>query len=198
MAQDYIDSVLQRIIASAKNPEQLAGVKALFDQFVSGGISGFKFPSVIDAHLKGAYSGGDLQAIDEQLTALMLDADKRLRQSQLRFDITDLITPQEYALLQSGRGADGIGKELHTNPYKPMILRENPSTSIAAVNAQRAKRDAYGGWGLYFGLGEKLIKITLEPLNEKGETVTDPRPLDERLQPVAPYVKSPNFPFARS
>lgn len=198
MVQEYINSTLQGIIDSAKNPRQLAGVKALFDQFVSGKISGFKFPSAMGTYLGKNYTGDDLQAVNRQLTALMFGADERLRQSQTRFDITDMITPQEHALLQSGRGADGVSRDSHTDPYKPMILRQDPSISIAAVNTQRAKRASYGAWGLYFGLGKELIKITLEPLNEKGETIRDPRPLDERLQPVATYTKSTNFPFPRT
>ena len=80
-------------------------------------------------------------------------------------------------------------------PHKPIGIIMGEFTVEEANRArQLAKRQS--AFGQYFGLDD-LIKVSLEPLDENGNTVRDPRVLDDKLEPV-PTQYSPDFPFKRA
>jgi len=132
----------------------------------------------------------------------MLALVKLGRETGRRYDSVDLVTPQELALLQSGRGAEGIFPT--KNPYKPVAFEKLPTVDIGRLRSQRSSR----GWNaqsLYFGLDENvdygigtgIVRVTREFLDNKGNTLRDPRPLDAGMKLITAYTKSANFPFRR-
>ena len=46
-------------------------------------------------------------------------------------------------------------------------------------------------------MAQEYINLGLQKINERGETIRDPMPLDEKLQLIENYTKSSNFPFSR-
>ena len=53
--------------------------------------------------------------------------------------------------------------------------------------------------GFYFegGFSRGNLRVFLEPLNEKGETIRDPRPIDDNFGFMTEFQKHLNFPFKR-
>lgn len=103
---------------------------------------------------------------------------------------------QEYALVQSDKGEEGI--EPVEKPYRIMALDKGVSIADIQLVRTRIKRRAFG---LYFGLPDpdSFVRISVEPVNENGETIRDPVPLNEDGTLMDPFLwsYSDNFPFRR-
>jgi hypothetical protein len=111
----------------------------------------------------------------------------------------NLKSPQELALIQSSRGEEGISK--YENPYTPMALGKG--ATLGNVRDARRRINNYAR-GFYFGLEVnsplyKDIQISVEEIDDKGNTIADPVPFNEDGTPMdsSLWHYSENFPFRR-
>ena len=80
-------------------------------------------------------------------------------------------------------------------PYKPIgIIKGELTVNETNKARQLAKRQS--AFGSYFNLDD-LVQVSLEPLDENGNTIRDPIVLNERLEPL-PTQYAANFPFKRA
>ena len=101
----------------------------------------------------------------------------------------DYHTWQEHTLMGSTVWIE-YGKE----PHKPIgVIKGDLSVAEAQKARELARRQS--AFGRYFGLDD-MVSISLEPLDETGNTVRDPRVLDDGLNPVATNY-SADFPARR-
>ncbi|MBI2075959.1 MAG: hypothetical protein HYT72_01785 [Candidatus Aenigmarchaeota archaeon] len=103
-------------------------------------------------------------------------------------------SPQEYALIQSPRGEEGISPT--KEPYRIMAL--DMTANLEDVQEAR-KRIGLSSHGSYFGLPVDFIRISVEDIDSEGRTTRDPVPLREDGTPMDPsaYTYASNFPFRR-
>ena len=104
MLQQFVDTELKRIAGSAEKPSELEKIRELFNDYLEFRVHGFEFIGEISKHLRKSYHGSDIMDIEKKIDAVALQVHKIGKEKGVRYDITDLITPQEHALLQSGRG----------------------------------------------------------------------------------------------
>lgn len=205
LLKDFADEHLGRIVGSAEMPSELGYIGKLFTDYLEWRLHRFGFQERAQRLLDN-YPGRDKESVAKDIH----DTASRLvamgRKTGRRYDINDLNTPQEIALIHSEIGEAGF--KVDSEPYQPMILRDDSKTrdkeipiagvSIGNLRRQRGLLSHTEAHGLYFGFGENYtVKISLEPLDEKGRTVKDPIPLDERLIPIRAYTKSHDFPYRR-
>ncbi len=111
-----------------------------------------------------------------------------------------ILTSQEH-LLGASSGA-GIDCQVNRrDPYKPLGLLYGKYT-LEEVRRAREDRKAIGAFIWNFeipGLPETAtgVTVTLEPLDENGNTIRDPQPLDENGVPIKDYRKTDYFPCKR-
>jgi len=106
----------------------------------------------------------------------------------------DISTYQEHKLVGSTQW-----REYSKNPHKPIGVMKGDLT-VEEANRARGLERFQGALRYYFGIEEDidkfLVNISLEPLDADGNTVRDPRVLDDRLEPV-PTSYIPDFPYRR-
>lgn len=202
----FVDTQLTIVMGSAERPSELSDVTGLFTDYLEWRIGDF------GAFLNGLvnsldrYAGSDRASMIQQITKIATELSRIGKETGRKYSIHDLKTPQEITLIQSGRGEEGF--KVDSEPYQPMILRDDPKmrrlhidvskVNINNINRQRRNFSHSIANSFYFGLGDvDIVNISLEPLDEKGRTIQDPLPLDARLQPIAVYGKSDNFPYRR-
>jgi hypothetical protein len=121
--------------------------------------------------------------------ALLNQAQQVLRDRGYR---SDIFTFQERCLLDLQPGG-----ERAKDPYKPLGVSDG---KLSVEETKRARELAKCGsaQGRYFVLDpeEVGVRISLEPLDEDGNTVRDPQLLDDNLNPI-PTEYSPDFPYLR-
>ncbi len=147
---------------------------------------------------------------DEELLYEISDAISD-RLSEMGYRSSDANTYQEHILIGSTEWI-----EYSKWPHRPiMVIRDSakvvvkdgkqkcaiikqPSPEIIA-EAQKARQLAryMGARGKYFGLQELFCTITVEPLDEKGDTVRDPQLVDSESFQNLPFTQSEDFPFKR-
>lgn len=106
------------------------------------------------------------------------------------------LTYQEHRLV----GGTEQDERILKNPYMPIGLAEG-KIGIDKARKSRELDVVSGSFPKYFGL-EKLFEyggfyVNLEPLDDDGNTIRDPVPLDKELNPILNYKKSEDFPFKR-
>ena len=106
----------------------------------------------------------------------------------------NLRSPQEFALVQSPMGEEGISPT--TEPYRIMALDMGAPLEDVQEARRRIKHHALGS---YFGLDADLVGISVEPIDLEGRTVKDPVPLreDGTHMDTSEYKYAANFPFRR-
>lgn len=199
---ELVDTEFCRIQTSCEHPEQLEGDRRLFADYLGWRMDALEFASRVGGLRE--YGGSDKDYLSGELDKLATNLVKTGRETGRRYDSMDLVTPQELALIQSGtEGAKNISST--SNPYRPFAFGRFKNADVANVMAQRAKIGFRSAHSFYFGLdvkrdygiGKGYVRITSEPLDDKGNTIRDPQPLDEKMQIMAAYTKSANFPFRR-
>lgn len=205
LLKDFAREQLARIVGHAEVPSELGHIGKLFTDYLDWRLHRFEFQEKAQRLLDN-YNGKDKETVAKVINDAATQLIAAGRKTGRRYDINDLKTPQEIALIHSEIGEAGF--KVDSEPYQPMILRDDPKTrdkevpidgiSIGNLLMQRELLKHSEAHGFYFGFGENYaIKISLEPLDEKGRTVKDPIPLDERLAPIRAYTKSRDFPYRR-
>lgn len=105
-------------------------------------------------------------------------------------------TPQEDRLI------GGSEDTKHTdNPYKPIGLILGEMTIEEARRARELAR-VCGALTSHYVIEEPenkmAINVTLEPLDNDGNTIQDPRPVDSQLNPIEKFSKAESFPYKRN
>ena len=133
--------------------------------------------------------------------------------------LMDIVTLQEHSLLGFGKESHPLDSGEHytvknINPYlssglikKSSIFKERYPFSLEEINKARELAKYTNANPFFYGLesNEELrnpkspqyIYVTLELLNDLGETVRDPQPIDQNLQIIKNYNKNKHFPFKR-
>lgn len=204
--KEFVDIQLAAVMASARNPLEFGDVSRLFADYLEwriGDIGGLLSGLV---NSLDRYTGSDRVTVCQQITGIAGELNRIGEETGRRYSIHALKTPQEIALIQSGRGEEGF--KVDSEPYQPMILRDGDpkirlhmgisKVNIDNINRQRSNFGHSVAHDFYFGLGDTgIANISLEPLDGKGRTVQDPLPLDARLMPIKSYAKSNDFPYRR-
>ncbi len=180
--QQRIMNKVDRLTASDSSLEPL---RPLFNEYLStGNIGAMKF---------GGEVGGILQTsgIDESnpVYAEVIDAAKEAG----IYSPQNVKSPQEFALLQSDRGEEGIGS-FKGEPYQPFALVMGAALEDVREARNRTKPRA---WASYFGVEGDFIRISVESIDSEGRTIRDPIPLQEDGTPRSEFKYSANFPFRR-
>ena len=112
-----------------------------------------------------------------------------------------VLTSQEHNLMASS-GAERTALADPENPYKPLGLLYGKYT-LEEIIAARERQKTSGAF-IFCGLeisgwpkDRPGIKITLEPLDEGGNTIRDPQPLDDDMNIITGYRKTDEFPYRR-
>jgi len=101
----------------------------------------------------------------------------------------DYQTWQEHTLIGST-----VWREYEKEPHKPIgVIKGDLSVAEAQKARELARRQ--NAFGNYFGLDD-MVSISLESLDENGNTIRDPRVLDDALNPIATNY-SVDFPARR-
>lgn len=103
---------------------------------------------------------------------------------------TDTNTYQEHQLMGST-----VWKGYAEEPHKPIGVIKGDLTLEEAVKARELER-MQGALGHYF-CRDGFVTISLETLNEQGNTIRDPQLLDINLNPIQTSYSS-DFPFRRA
>lgn len=100
-------------------------------------------------------------------------------------------TCQEQILMGGTISEERYKKE----PYKPLGVIDN-TMSIESANMWRRMIKKIYVLGVYFGLDGRRVGISLEPLDERGNTIRDPVLLDKDDNPL-PTQYGNDFPYRR-
>lgn len=106
-------------------------------------------------------------------------------------------TLQEHRLI----GSSGSFRDI--NPYTPLCLLKNPNMTLDEVRkARELERFSRAFLSCYIipnyhQTDPSVVRVLLEPLDENGRTIRDPRPVDEYLNVITNFSKSDNFPYKR-
>jgi len=110
----------------------------------------------------------------------------------------DIYTMQEHKL----KGSTILTE---TQPYIPLALRQTDPLEIGEVKRARELKAFTEVRTEYFLLESEIadaqrdiILITLEPLSEEGNTISDPRPVGPDLQVIKGFEYAPHFPYLRN
>ena len=131
---------------------------------------------------------GDIDTYDDLIDQVA----ESLRQLGYR-PVNGIFSSQEHALV----GSSSVDPQ---NPYKPWTLLSGELT-LEEVRKARELSRIMSVLPLYYRIpkakgGNFPINVTLEQLDENGNTIRDPQPVDESLNPIT-HEKSENFPFRR-
>ncbi len=122
------------------------------------------------------------------LNGLMEDIVSWLRDSGYR-GLEKILTPQEHLII----GSTGCEKN---DPYFPVGLSDEELSLDEVVKARHLQCKIIGTVCRY--IPKEMIRgISLEELDDKGNTVRDPRPLDINHDFLTDYNKRENFPCQR-
>lgn len=182
---NYQDRILKRVDALISQNPQLKPLHDLFRTYLTTDTVGsMAFGNKLSTILEEA--GIPAGAVYDEAFAAAQEADLHGSKS--------VRSPQEYALIQSARGEEGISPT--NEPYKIMALTSGASLENVQLARSRIRPKALG---CYFELGADFVRISVEPIDGEGNTVRDPVPLREDETPMNPreYKYSANFPFRR-
>lgn len=133
-------------------------------------------------------------------TRIIREISEHLRRIGYR-TLQSILTHQEHILI-------GSSDAVPSNLYTPFGLISGEYT-LAEIRKARQLQRVYPIYidgfyrllvsGTVPGFPECSCVVTLEPLNDKGMTARDPRPVDKHLKPLPARVwkKTENFPFRR-
>ena len=128
----------------------------------------------------------------ESYISLDMQAINFLREMGYRTS-SEILTPQEHNLF-------GSDVPKNNEPYKPFGLITGELTLEEAIKARELTKTSFAFTPKYYHIknhDEDFVTISLESLDKDGNTIRDPQPLDENLNPISNYKKSDKFPFRR-
>lgn len=191
MAAETLIRCLEEIIQRTSNPEEFAGFRSYLEKTFSSDTPSHE-RGIMDLNIKFICRFRSINPIDADIyDSLRKEAIAILEGMGYR---TDILTSQEGALL-------GSSNQDSKNPYKPIGLLDGRYSLEEVIRARELAKIS-GTFGYFFEEPKspdtlKGFNITLEPLDANGNTIRDPKPLDENLNPIENYRKSAKFPYRR-
>lgn len=183
---NYQQRIMSRVDALVAQQPKLKPLSDLFHEYLTtDNIGGMELGSRVFDILRaaGVERGSPLY---KETFGISQEADL--------YSSENLRSPQEFALIQSARGEEGISPT--TEPYRIMALDKGVSLEDIQEARNRIGLSAHGS---YFGLDTDLVGISVEPVDSEGRTIRDPLPLREDGKPMttSEYNYAGNFPFRR-
>lgn len=135
---------------------------------------------------------GNIDTSNRELYEWILNEIYEYHLSKGFLSTADYLTTQEQMVIGGTPTIDDCDE-----PHKPLglIIGEH---NIEKINRAREVQIAqYHGVGYYFGLDEPFVWMSLELLDEEGNTIRDPIPLDDQLKPILSEYRD-DFPFRRA
>lgn len=184
---------LEEIIQMSSEPEEFQGLRAYLERCFSSDIPSHK-RRITDLSLEFAHRHRFVRPEDAAAyDSLRKQGIKLLENMGYRSNIW---TSQEHAL-------GGSSGQVPTDPYKPLGLLDGTLTLEETRRSRELSRIA-GASITFFEFPDTTfpkdvlsITVTLEPLDDEGNTIRDPQPLNRNLQPITNYRKTGEFPYRR-